>query len=129
MSPELLDPESFGLEDSRPTKESDIYALGMVVCEVLSGQAPFPRHKDAVVIRKVLLGERPERPQGEQGAWFKDRLWEVLEHCWKPQRGDRPGLKTLLQCLEGTDFESGNQRASQTATRIERVIPCWQIFR
>ena len=33
-SPELLDPEQFGLTDSRPTKQSDCYALGMVVYEV-----------------------------------------------------------------------------------------------
>ena len=37
MSPELLDPERFGIpesEDTRPTRQSDCYALGMVVYEV-----------------------------------------------------------------------------------------------
>ena len=34
MSPELLDPERFGASDDRPTKQSDCYALGMVVYEV-----------------------------------------------------------------------------------------------
>ena len=34
MSPELLDPEKFGLERCKPTKESDCYALGMVIYEV-----------------------------------------------------------------------------------------------
>ena len=34
MSPELLDPDRYGLPDSRPTKQSDCYALGMVVYEV-----------------------------------------------------------------------------------------------
>jgi len=34
MSPELLDPDQYGLPDSRPTKQSDCYALGMVVYEV-----------------------------------------------------------------------------------------------
>ena len=36
MSSELLDPGKFGLKDSRPTQESDYYALGMVIYEVLS---------------------------------------------------------------------------------------------
>lgn len=34
MSPELLNPEDFGDGDSRPTKQSDRYALGMVIYEV-----------------------------------------------------------------------------------------------
>ena len=34
MSPELHDPERFGATDDRPTKQSDCYALGMVVYEV-----------------------------------------------------------------------------------------------
>ena len=33
-SPELLDPDKFGITDYRPTKQSDCYALGMVVYEV-----------------------------------------------------------------------------------------------
>ena len=36
MSPELLYPEEFGCSDKRPTKQSDCYALGMVVYEVLT---------------------------------------------------------------------------------------------
>jgi serine/threonine protein kinase len=34
VSPELLDPERFGVSDGRPTKQSDCYAFGMVVYEV-----------------------------------------------------------------------------------------------
>ena len=34
MSPELLDPSRLGDPDPRPTKESDCFALGMVVYEV-----------------------------------------------------------------------------------------------
>lgn len=101
MSPELLNPVMFGLKDSRPTKGSDIYALGMVVYEILSRQAPFPRCMDAVVILKVMSGECPVRPEGAQGAWFRDGLWEILELCWKPRRDDRPSLNVLLQYLEG----------------------------
>ena len=100
MSPELLDPEPFGLNDGRPTKESDCYALGMVIYEVLSGQVPFAQDKDTVVIRKVIEGKRPERPLGTQAVWFTDGLWEMLELCWNHQPCDRPSLKTLLQRLE-----------------------------
>ena len=102
MSPELIDPEGFGLTEIRPTKESDCYALGMVIYEVLSGHAPFAPFRLTPVIWKVLNGERPERSQGEGGVLFPDDLWRTLELCWKHQPGDRINAKVVLQCLERT---------------------------
>lgn len=100
MSPELLLPEAFGLEDSCPTKESDRYALGMVIYEVLSGWMPFSPCNEAVVVFKVLHGERPGKPEGMQGERFTADLWEMLERCWKPQPDERPSLDIILQCLQ-----------------------------
>ena len=104
MSPEHFDPGRFGLKDSRPTKESDCYALGMVTYEVLSGQTPFAPSKIPALIWKVLDGLRPERPQGKGGALFTDDLWEILELCWKHQPSERTNAKVVLQCLERTSL-------------------------
>ena len=101
MSPELIDPESFGLDTIRPTKESDCYALGMVIHEVLSGQTPFAPWKAPLVIQKVLQGERPRRPEGEGGALFTGDLWRILELCWKHKPGERTSAKAVLACLGG----------------------------
>ena len=99
MSPERLDPKTFGLKDSRPTKASDCYALGMVVYEVLSGHEPFYQHGVYVVPVKVFKGERPERPQEVEGRWFTDEIWEILERCWKSNPSDRPGINCVFECL------------------------------
>ena len=101
MSPELLDPAKFGLADGCSTKESDCYALGMVIYEVLSGRSPFPSCGAGTVILKVLDGERPTRPQGAEGARFTDDIWKMLEHCWMPRPQDRPNVEAVLECLEG----------------------------
>ena len=95
MSPELLSPQRFGLKNSRPTKPSDCYALGMVVYETISGNLPFHKHADLTVITKVLEGERPPR-----GARFTESLWKMLEFCWASQPNDRPSIEYVLQCLE-----------------------------
>ena len=100
MSPELLDPEGFSSEGNNPTKQSDCYALGMVIYEVLSGQAPFAPHEGAFVVRMVLKGGRPKRPQGDSAKLFTDVIWEILESCWKPQPGDRPSVEAVLRGLD-----------------------------
>ena len=101
MSPELLDPDQFGFRDSRPTKESDCYALGMVMYEVLSGWAPFTSDKDIIIPRKITEGERPRRPQGAEAAWFTDSLWRAVELCWSHQPEMRPTIEAIQKLLEG----------------------------
>ena len=100
MSPELLDPEGFGFTDSRPTKESDCYALGMVVYEVLSGQVPFRFLAEFVAMKEVIEGSRPKRPQGEMGMLFTDGIWELVQLCWEHQPADRISASDVLLGLE-----------------------------
>jgi len=101
ISPELLDPDKYGLEKSRPTRESDCYALGMVIYEVLSGRTPYGRNRPYIILFKVLGGERPERPKGEDGRLFTDRIWDMVRCCWEPQPSERAKAKDVLACLEG----------------------------
>ena len=95
MSPELINPEQFGFENSRPTKHSDCYALGMVIYEIISGQLPFRHDAHYTILRKVLNGEHPRR-----GARFTSSLWKMLEQCWASRPNDRPNIEEVLECLE-----------------------------
>jgi len=106
MSPELLLPNNFGPTDGRPTKESDCYALGMTIYEVLSGQSPFAQYSSLAVVCVILGGERPGRPKGAQGELFTDSIWRLLDLCWKPQPSDRVSAKTILLGLEGKPWSS-----------------------
>ena len=95
MGPELIAPERFGFEKSRPTKASDCYALGMVIYETISGKLPFHEHADLTVFLKVVEGKRPPRAVG-----FTDDLWRTLELCWAPQPNIRPSIEDVLHILE-----------------------------
>jgi len=97
MSPELLHPQGYNLEGSQPTKESDYYALGMVIFEVLSGQHPFADDQWFVIMLKVTQGKHPERPEN---PLFTDDLWKILEQCWSPKPKDRPTSQDVLKFLE-----------------------------
>ena len=97
MSPELLDTK---IQDRRQTTHSDCYTLGMVMFEVLSGQIPFRPYPNFAVPGKVIGGDRPERPEGVEGNWFTDDVWEALGRCWSHQPANRPRIKDVLQGLE-----------------------------
>ena len=105
MSPEFFDPERFGLRDNGPTKESDCYALAMVIFEVLSGRVPFQGCDGRTVMKKVVNGERPERPQGPEVIWFTDDVWEMLERCWSPNPKLRPTVGIVSECLERSSVD------------------------
>ena len=106
MSPELLDSDPTGLRNERSTKQSDCYALGMVVYEVLSGYVPFASFGRYVVVRKVMDGERPQRPRGVEGARFTKDLWRMLNRCWATRPEDRPSVSAVLEFLEGVSGDT-----------------------
>jgi len=107
MSPELFGSDGLDSEESRPTKESDCYALGMVIYEVLSGQVLYAQRNPLGVVQKILAGECPGRPQGTLGALFTDDIWNMVELCWKVQPADRPSLNAVLLCFQDVTRPTG----------------------
>ena len=122
MSPELFNPE---IRYHFRTKYSDCYALGMVIYEVLSERIPFHQYATLVIPGKVVKGDRPKRPQGVEGIWFTNDVWEALGRCWTPQPGNRPNIEDVLQCLEQVSGPRSNISASVFAIykRLEKLDP------
>ena len=123
MSPELLDPERFGVPESegdRPTRESDSYALGMVIYEVgpsanksfdasiqyltftqvLCGHVPYYNLvREAVVMGAIVEGDRPKKPKNASRLGFTEELWKTIEQCWLEDRNARPSVETIRSRL------------------------------
>lgn len=127
MSPELVDAEFHGY---RWSKSSDRYALGMVIYEVLSGHVPFYQHSDRSVPGKVVKGDRPERPQGAEGAWVTDPIWKILKRCWVAEPKNRPTIQDILQCLEEPSRarpEEDEKSAEAEKPRLTKETEEWRI--
>ncbi|KAF9076713.1 kinase-like domain-containing protein [Rhodocollybia butyracea] len=98
---------------------SDIYALGMTILEVncqmlilllyltkfgfiqiFTHQQPYQniKHTTEVVIRreKGELPERPREPRVMQRG-LDDKLWALLEDCWRTLPVDRPKIEEIIE--------------------------------
>jgi len=103
MSPELVSAWRTGSK-IRASRESDCYALGMVIYEALTGLRPFRRLSNLGIAFAVVEGVRPEKPQDAKSLGFSDSLWELVQLCWSKESSDRPTAQRLLCRL--SDFSS-----------------------
>ncbi|KAF9644426.1 kinase-like protein [Thelephora ganbajun] len=101
MAPELLVPTKFGKPNARPTQPADIYALGMVILEVLTGFQPFYEQNWTVseLTYHVLYGTRPTKPSDAGRIGFGGGTWELVEKCWMEEPTRRPTIERVLSHL------------------------------
>jgi len=101
MAPELFYPEKFGKAKSRPTQPADIYALGMVIYEVLTGLDPFydQTFGPYEIVHHVLSGKRPTKPDAAENIGFGNGTWELVKECWGKIPTRRPTIGRVLAHL------------------------------
>jgi len=91
MSPELL------VDHVIASSSSDVWAFGMTVLEIMSGNRPYHEFKkDAVVLGQIKDGLTPLRPQGSAAfSLITDQLWTLCELCWALQPNQRPSMEKV----------------------------------
>ena len=100
MALEMLNPGKFGKTNSRPTQPADIYALGMVIYEVLTGFYPF-REQFAryQLVFLVVSSSRPTKPDNAEEIGFWNGTWELVKECWREKSTKRPTVARVLAHL------------------------------
>ena len=137
MSPELLDTSRPGSK-GRPTRESDCYALGMVIYEVgrmylsrwslidpsqvLTGLRPFYHLYSYSPVIAVTRGERPEKPRDAESLGFSNGLWELVQWCWSESSSDRPTARELHDYLSRASLTWVPPRVYPTSTDACRTV-------
>jgi len=100
MSPELLSPMKFGIKASMPTPQADIYAFGLVIFQVLTGEIPFRGLGPIGFVHPVIEGLRPDKPENALAIGFSDLLWTFVQRCWDGDRNLRPKVPEVVTHLE-----------------------------
>jgi len=106
-APELLSPTDFGLEKGVPSKEADVYALGMTVYQVLTRNLPFFPRSELEVMLAVTLGERPPKPENAERIGMTEVVWDLLKECWKEDWTARPTITQVWETFDKVTSENG----------------------
>lgn len=114
MAPELLSTR-FGLDRAVPSKETDIFALGMTSYQVLAGKKPFSQVGGARIAHAVISGERPAKPENAKQVGMTDVVWDLLTECWREDRTKRPDISNIFKKFCKI---AGERKATKSKTEV-----------
>ncbi|KAF9646439.1 kinase-like protein [Thelephora ganbajun] len=121
LAPELIYPEEFGSNAFVRSKESDIYALAMLMYEAFSGLLPFEGYRDEGVILQVMSGARPNRPQSSLDLGLTDGIWRMVQECWSGS-DHRWTISCIVSCLESSIAPTPKMVGSDERTELQRPV-------
>ncbi|KDQ53389.1 hypothetical protein JAAARDRAFT_39446 [Jaapia argillacea MUCL 33604] len=98
-------PELFH-SDSKPTRESDIFAFACLVIQIFTGQQPYHELSDLQVLNVVTNGGIPPRPVDTvaREAGFTDAWWNLITFCMIATPSQRPAMSVIVGMLASTEF-------------------------
>ncbi|KDQ18948.1 hypothetical protein BOTBODRAFT_639063 [Botryobasidium botryosum FD-172 SS1] len=93
-------PEVF-LDDRRRTPASDIYSLGRLEVELLTGKIPFPDLKSEAAIMQRAVAGRYDRPTDSDtvACGLDDGMWALILECWDLDPSKRPSASQVVERL------------------------------
>ena len=108
LAPECF-ADSHGETSPPTTKESDIYALGITMWEVITGQEPYGDM--APVDTAVHVKVKGRRPQSF--AHIPEQIQNLMRKCWHKEREQRPTADVVV--AELTKYIESERAEAQKA--------------
>ncbi|CAE6443834.1 unnamed protein product, partial [Rhizoctonia solani] len=101
-------------EETKATQAGDVYALGMIIFEVMTGILPYDGVREPSIMRRILAGKVPSRPETHipAGVDQADRLWSLITSCWAFDPKERPEAWEVKNALGGITPEGLLSNAS-----------------
>ncbi|KAG8720559.1 hypothetical protein FRC09_009379 [Ceratobasidium sp. 395] len=111
-------PELFGDNPARSYK-TDVYALGMTMLEILTGQEPFHEIVNGHQISLAVTRDRmiPKRPECLTAKNTQhETFWNAACRCWAHNPNQRATAEEVEQFLKSAPGESGLTKSLRSST-------------
>ncbi|KIJ52448.1 hypothetical protein M422DRAFT_243231 [Sphaerobolus stellatus SS14] len=90
-------PERFKVKAS---KASDVWAYGMTLLEIISGNPPFVEIcADLHVYARLNEGGKPSRPSAIDAPELTENLWNICLRCWIDEPDSRIAMSSIVERL------------------------------
>ncbi|KIO23031.1 hypothetical protein M407DRAFT_78553, partial [Tulasnella calospora MUT 4182] len=134
-APELLDGYLPGLA-------SDIWALGWICWEAVTGNFPFDKENDVAVVLRIAKADLPTVENHDQFRQIK-ALCSLMRECWKLDTCERPtaakcqqtvlwmvvyllrpGFSELIRAFAGSDHALSQRNGQLARNSLQRAFVC-----
>lgn len=97
------------------SKAADVFAFGMFVTEIYTGEIPFKEQTSEAVVLHILRGGRPEIPANAQELGLTAKMWKFLESCWQENPKKRPTMREVVRIWQNFAEENIDAECVQIA--------------
>jgi tetratricopeptide (TPR) repeat protein len=119
-TPAYMAPEQASGERDRLDQRVDVFGLGSILCEILTGQPAYMAGSQPEVMRKAMRGDTADALRRLDGCGADAELVALAKDCLAAERDDRPRDAGIV-AGRVTAYEAGVQARVQAAER-ERAV-------
>jgi eukaryotic-like serine/threonine-protein kinase len=119
-TPSYMAPEQARGEIDRMDERADVFALGSILCEILTGTAAFTGHPSGEIIRKAAKGDTADALSRLAGCGAEIELISLSTDCLAVDPEGRPRDANVV-AKRMTAYQAGVQERVQGAER-ERAV-------
>jgi serine/threonine-protein kinase len=111
-TPAYMPPEQAQGDVDRLDERADVFALGAILCELLTGQPPYPGEKEQALLAaaRAELGPALERLERSR---VEIELLALCRDCLAPSRAGRPQDAKVVAARIGTFLARAQERAHE----------------